>query len=715
VGTELQPGDPSRIGPYRLLEVLGNGGMGRVYLGRSPGGRQVAVKVIRAQLATDPEFRTRFRREVAAARMVNGIYTAAVVDADTEGQVPWLATAYINGPSLADAVQQGGPLPPDALSPFAAALAEGLSAVHAAGLVHRDLKPSNVLLAPDGPRVIDFGIAYAAEATSLTETNVVIGSPGYLSPEQAEADREVAAASDVFSLGSVLCYAATGHSPWGTGSSAALLYRVVHAEPGIADVPDEIRSLVARCLAKSPGQRPSAAGILAELGDPVPTGGWPTGSAPDTASMPAPANQGTAAGQPGVAAPGPPRSPTQEVLIVRPGPGSAAAPEEPPAAPGRPPARGRRRRAGWLAAAAVGAAAVIVVLLVTQALPDQGHGTGPSTPPSSPPSLVGVYSGTGYAFNGPNAIAADGSYAWVLNGGNDTVTQLSAATGAPVRILSAAGYGFYLTNYDTPTGIIDDGTHVWVGNHDSVTEISAATGALVRQVEPPASANYKGWQTALARAGSQLWAALPDTCRPYCTGSPGSGFFATLIEYDASTGRYLRAITQDTTQVPIAVTADGTSSWLVGGGFGAGHDNGSVTEFSSSAGRQEWSVPVTVVTDPAGTPQLSVSYDDGRLWIANGETVTELNASNGRQLKVLPGARYKFSQPAIVVAAGTHVLVANLGGDSVSEINASTGALENTLSAARYHFNGLAGMAVTGNRVWVLNSGSPGSVVELSL
>jgi len=815
MGTELQPGDPARIGPYRLLAVLGNGGMGRVYLGRSPGGRQVAVKVIRAQLATDQEFRIRFRREVAAARRVNGIYTAAVVDADTEGPVPWLATAYISAPSLADAVQQGAPLPPDALLPFAAALAEGLSAIHAAGLVHRDLKPSNVLLAPDGPRVIDFGIAYAAEATSLTETNAVIGSPGYLSPEQAEAEREVAAASDVFSLGAVLCFAATGHSPWGTGSSAALLYRVVHGEPGIADVPAEIRSLVARCLAKVPGQRPSAAGILAELGDPVPTGGWPAGSARDTASMPTPvsaaeavptptpesapspapamsaaADRGTEPAHPagpGLTAPGLGRASKQEVPVVRPAP-VAASSARPPAAPptvnrpavgrsaadrlaadrpaggrpaadpavdhpavGRPqtdpamnrpatgpaadppaggvpagdgavgdaagirvggPGRRRRRRVAWLAGAAVVAAAAIAVLLVTQALPDQGS-NGPSTPP---PSLVGVYSGSGYEFNAPNAIAADGQYVWVLNGGNDSVSQLDARTGAPLRVLNAAGYGFKYTAQDSPTGIIDDGANVWVGNHDSVTEINAATGALVRHVEPPASANYYGWNTALARAGSQLWAALPDTCRPYCTGGAGSGFFVTLIEYNASTGRYVRAITRDTIQDPVATATDGADIWLVGsiinGDNGADSTAGSVTEFNATSGRQAWSVPATINYSPSATNYDSVAYDDGHLWIANGETVTELNASDGQQVKVLSGAQYKFSQPAIVVAAGAHVLVANRGGNSVSEINASTGALEYTLTAARYHFNGLAGITVAGNRVWVLNTGS---VTELAL
>ena len=177
---ELLPGDPQLIGPYRLRGRLGAGGMGQVYLGLSPGGRAVAVKVIRADLAQDPEFRERFRREITVARTVSGMFTAPVIDADTDGPVPWLATAYVPGPSLADAVSQHGPLPADSVLALAKGLAEGLAAIHAAGVVHRDLKPANVLLAADGPRVIDFGISRAAEATALTHTGLVVGSPGFM-------------------------------------------------------------------------------------------------------------------------------------------------------------------------------------------------------------------------------------------------------------------------------------------------------------------------------------------------------------------------------------------------------------------------------------------------------------------------------------------------------------------------------------------------------
>ena len=270
---ELQPGDPAQIGPYKLTAVLGTGGMGRVYLGWSAGGRPVAVKVIRPELAADAEFRARFRREVEAARTMNGVHTAPLVDADLEGPVPWLATAYVSGPSLAEAVTSYGPLPAGSLLALAAGLAEALAAIHAAGLIHRDLKPSNVLLAPDGPRVIDFGISRAADTTSLTNTGQSMGSPGYLSPEQA-IGRQVGPPTDIFSLGAVLTFAASGNGPFGEGSLAALVYRVVHEPPSLEGVPAELCALIQRCLAKEPDDRPTASELLSDLADVRPGAEW---------------------------------------------------------------------------------------------------------------------------------------------------------------------------------------------------------------------------------------------------------------------------------------------------------------------------------------------------------------------------------------------------------------------------------------------------------
>jgi eukaryotic-like serine/threonine-protein kinase len=260
----LQPDDPKEIGPFRLLGQLGSGGMGRVFLGMSAGGRPIAVKVIRTELATDPYFRARFRSEVAAAQKVSGLFTAFVVDADLDGPVPWLATAYVAGPSLTEAVRGHGPLRGHGLMALAAGLAEGLGAIHAAGVVHRDLKPSNVLLAEDGPRVIDFGISEAAEASAAAGANVMIGSPGYMSPEQV-LGLDIGPASDMFSLGAVLTFAATGQGPFGTGSHTALMYRLVNSPANLDDVPDELRSLVGRCLAKHPGDRPTAPEMLVEV------------------------------------------------------------------------------------------------------------------------------------------------------------------------------------------------------------------------------------------------------------------------------------------------------------------------------------------------------------------------------------------------------------------------------------------------------------------
>ncbi|MFF4959009.1 protein kinase [Streptomyces sp. NPDC001222] len=274
----LESGAPITMGPYRLLGRLGSGGMGRVYLGRSAGGRTVAVKIVHPHFALDEEFRARFRREVEAARRVGGAWTAPVLDADPEAPVPWVATGYAAGPSLTAAVTDGGALPPHSVRALGAGLAEALAAVHGLGLVHRDVKPSNVLLTLDGPLLIDFGIARATDGTaSLTSTGVSVGSPGYMSPEQI-LGKGVTGAADVFSLGAVLAYAATGEPPFPGDSSAALLYKVVHEEPELGALDGEVRELVAGCLAKDPAARPApedvARCLAPEGASRLVSGGW---------------------------------------------------------------------------------------------------------------------------------------------------------------------------------------------------------------------------------------------------------------------------------------------------------------------------------------------------------------------------------------------------------------------------------------------------------
>ncbi|MBD0420226.1 ABC transporter substrate-binding protein [Streptomyces sp. TRM S81-3] len=272
---QLAPSDPARIGGHRLLARLGAGGMGVVYLGRAESGELAAVKVILPEYADQPEFRARFRREVAAARRVDSPWAVPVTGADPDAPAPWLATAFVPGPSLAEAVAACGPLPPRGVRVLGRMLARALTAVHDAGLVHRDVKPGNVLLAVDGPRLIDFGIARAAEETALTSADMVVGTPGFLAPEQARA-HPATPASDVFSLGCLLSYAATGRPPFGTGAVDALLYRTVHDEPDLDRLPDGLRELLERCLAKDPANRPTAREVDEALGEDTPadTSDW---------------------------------------------------------------------------------------------------------------------------------------------------------------------------------------------------------------------------------------------------------------------------------------------------------------------------------------------------------------------------------------------------------------------------------------------------------
>jgi protein kinase-like protein len=253
--------DPQEIAGYQVRARLGAGGMGRVYLALTRGGRPVAIKVVRAEFGDDEEFRDRFRHEVVAAQRVHGLYTAQVLDADPDAQPPWLATAYVPGLSLQQAVTKHGPLPPDSVFLLIAGVAEALQAIHAAGIVHRDLKPSNVILAADGPRVIDFGIAWAATAPALTRSGISVGSPPFMAPEQARGQPSTPSV-DVFALGSLATFAVAGHPPFGVDEAVQVLYRVLNEPPNLDGCPPDMRQLIERCLAKDPAQRPLTSEII---------------------------------------------------------------------------------------------------------------------------------------------------------------------------------------------------------------------------------------------------------------------------------------------------------------------------------------------------------------------------------------------------------------------------------------------------------------------
>ncbi|MGW1077708.1 serine/threonine-protein kinase [Streptomyces sp. NPDC002537] len=333
-GTGPEAEDPGFAGRYRLEGRLGSGGMGVVHLARSPSGLRLAVKVVHAEYAVDPEFRARFRQEVAAARRVSGAFTAPVVDADPDAGRPWMATLYIPGPTLSERVKRNGPLAPDEVRRLAAGLAEALRDIHRAGVVHRDLKPSNVLLAEDGPKVIDFGISRPYDSELRTETGKLIGTPPFMAPEQFQRPREVGPAADVFALASLLVHAATGRGPFESDSPYIVAYQVVHNEPDLDGVPADLVPLIRACLSKEPADRPTPDLIMSRL--------------PRLADAGLPARRGS--GDDGAA-----RDLVPTHVRVSPPPEEPEQPEvQEPAAPGRP----RRRRGRWVVAATVAAAVV---------------------------------------------------------------------------------------------------------------------------------------------------------------------------------------------------------------------------------------------------------------------------------------------------------------------------------------------------------------------
>jgi len=506
----LRRWDPERIGPYLLLGRLGAGAMGQVFLGRSTAGRLVAVKTIKIEFAEEAGFRARFAHEVAAARRVSGVFTAAVVAADADADMPWLATAYVPAPSLTQLVRTCGPLPVPATRWLAAGCAEALESIHLAGLVHRDLKPSNVLVSPDGPRVIDFGVARAAERVQLTVTRGAVGTPAYMAPEQARDTRQASAASDVFSLGATLLYAATGHAPYQGETVMDVLVRLATEQPDLTGLPGELAELVTACLERSPRQRPTSATLLSQLGPYVEGSAAHNGhhaylTDPAMALIgdyqhgPRLVAQAPAEDTPGdeatfgshTALSAPHASAARRWLARRP----AVLRGRPAAAPR--PERLRKRRLS--VAALAGAAVALVALGAVMAVALDGGTGGPSPassadsgapgfppptgpPPSSFPTLSGSRPGIGVI-----QPIGDGNTGFVVHGAGwpprSTVTLALAGRGnASVRLVVDGAGSF---NYTIDQGHVFYPGAIPLGMHEVVVTGDGRRLTTVFQVHPP--------------------------------------------------------------------------------------------------------------------------------------------------------------------------------------------------------------------------------------
>ncbi|MFI6703268.1 protein kinase [Streptomyces sp. NPDC050509] len=643
----LLPDDPERFGAVRLLGRLGAGGMGRVYLGRTDGGRLVAVKTVHAHLAADPRFRERFRRETAAARAVTGAHTAAVLDADPESAVPWLATAYLPGITLRRAVAASGPLAVPVVRALGAALAEALTSVHGAGLVHRDLKPSNVMVTTDGPRVIDFGIARAVSGDALTAAGDVVGTPGFIAPEQITGEGPVTAAADVFALGAVLTFAATGREPFGDGTAAILLYRAVHEEPELTRVPEALRGLVAACLRKDPARRPSVSAVLERTADPEAPLWWR--EEPLRSLL---AEAGTAGTEPAA----PPRART--AVLTPPGTAKATTPlptlptPSPPTP--LPPAYayaerlrhvGRLARRSVLLVAGGGFAAVCVAAF----LRDTAPGTGPAAPPDKSAQLT-LSKGAASAPGGPrwtltvDALLGDGAdIDGLLVAGSTVVLHLARGPGATFGSVHARATADASPRWERDTGgaapalwgvtgrtllagevgmpavdLLSGTAHGAVDDTLSARWFAVAGPALVLAYEP--RTGEKALRAVDARTGAALWSRDESPRPPAVLGdalllAPALGSAARCLEGSSGRVRWTYAGLGDDDPAALAALPEaGRFALLATDGAGRGrlHLVDVRTGERAALGPRAYTVtPGTTALGHAGTTGLL--FTSGRL------------------------------------------------------------------------------------------------------
>ncbi|MFI9425661.1 PQQ-binding-like beta-propeller repeat protein [Streptomyces achromogenes] len=649
---QLTQHDPRRIGPFEVLGRLGAGGMGLVYLARSASGRRVAIKTVRTELAEDQLFRVRFTREVEAARAVSGFYTAAVVDADPRAAVPWLATAYVPAPSLEEIVNECGPLPAQAVRWLAAGVAEALQSIHGAGLVHRDLKPSNVLVVEDGPRVIDFGIASGVSNTRLTMTNVAVGTPAYMSPEQAKDSRSVTGASDVFSLGSTLVFAATGHPPFHGANPVETVFMLLREGPDLTGLPDELRPLIEACMQMEATARPTPADLQAQLAphlfgsgsdDSGTASAWlpekavalieaRRGGRPAGRPAPAPDDGPRAAVRQTVPPPPPydppvPVPPSAPVSMPGPVPVAPSAPVPMPVAPSAPvpvpvgaPGTGPVRLAGAAVpigpgprvadarAAAVKAPPPEAGLVASWSRPRPGVATADPAVPPAPPAP-------------PEP--ASGWRPWRFRMSNDV-------WGTP----AVAGDLVYVTSFEVHALDVSTGRRRFK-TRDVAWSMAVADGRVHASDGPTLYALD-------AREGTDLWRLSTDAW-VYClkadrgtvvTGTRGGGVQA----WEASSGQKLWEITgcQTDFESPEAGPAvhDGTVYvW----------QDARLRALEARTGEERWSYPIGDAASCGGVPVRLTPASDGCVYICAGTRVLAVEAVSGR-------VRWHFEAPAVFLS-----------------------------------------------------------------